>query len=37
MIVFSHGTLSKQSGEGKRWQAPPFTTTAEQVYEDWDG
>jgi hypothetical protein len=37
MIVLSHGTLSKQSGEGKRRQAPPFTTTAERVYEDLDG
>jgi hypothetical protein len=37
MIVLSRGTLSKQSGEVKRWLAPPFTTMGERVYEDLDG
>ena len=37
MVVLSHGTLSKQSREGKRWQALPLTTTAERVHEDSDG
>jgi hypothetical protein len=37
MIVLSHATLSNQSGQGKRWQASPFTTTAERLNKGLDG
>jgi hypothetical protein len=37
MVILSHGTVSEQSGEGKRRQAPPLTTMAERVREDLDG
>jgi hypothetical protein len=37
MSVLPHATLPKQSGQGKRWQASPFTTTAERLYKELDG